>query len=228
MASLGIRRSNNIIEMLVSKKAFWLVFILYFFSVPLLKSVNRELPPELPILKTLPEYTLTNSFGKPYGSAELKGRVYIANFIFSTCPSSCLRLTAEMQKIQKRVRGLGQKVALVSYTVDPETDNPKTLFKYARKHQANPYIWSFLTGTTKQMQDIIIDGYSVPMGKMEEVKANVDGQTVTMFDIAHSEKLVLVDWEGRVRGYYDSTKKDINKLMIDVGLLVNKEEYLKN
>lgn len=228
MTSLGIKRSNTIIETLVSKKAFWLLFVLYFFSVPIFKSINRELPTELPKIKEVPTYSLTNSFGKPFGSSDLKGRVYIANFIFTTCPSSCLRLTAEMQNIQKRVRGLGQKVALVSFTVDPETDNPKTLFKYARKHQANPYVWTFLTGKTQDMQATIIDGFSVPMGKMQEVEANVDGEKVTMFDIAHSEKLVLVDWEGNIRGYYDATKKDINKLMIDVGLLVNKEVYLKN
>ncbi|MGI4991453.1 SCO family protein [Halobacteriovorax sp. GFR7] len=228
MTSLGIKRSNSLIETLVSKKAFWLVFVLYFFSVPFLKSVFRELPPELPVVKELPAFSLTNSFGKTFGSKELEGRVYIANFIFTNCPSSCLRLTAEMQKIQKRVRGLGQKVALVSFTVDPETDNPKTLFKYARKHQANPYIWTFLTGKTEDMQATIIDGFGTEMGKMQEVEANVNGETVTMFDIAHSEKLVLVDGHGKIRGYYDSTSKDINKLMIDLGLLVNKEQYLKN
>lgn len=228
MATLGVRRTSNFFEVLISKKAFWLVFVLYFFSVPIIKSVTRELPPELPVLKKLPDYSLVNSFNKPYGSKELAGRVYIANFIFTTCPSSCLRLTAEMQKIQKRVRGLGQKVALVSFTVDPDTDNPKTLFKYARKHQANPYIWSFLTGETKDLQATIIDGFGVVMGEMEEVKGNVNGETVTMFDIAHTEKLVLVDGAGNIRGYYDSTKKDINKLMIDVGLLVNRKEYSNN
>ena len=133
-----------------------------------------------------------------------------------------------MEKIQKRVRGLGQKVALISFTVDPLTDTPEVIYKYARKRRANPFIWSFLTGTREQMKNIILDGFKVPMGEKEEMHGLVDGEEVTMFDIAHTEKFVLVDHEGYVRSYYDSTKDGINQMMIDAGLLINRKEFSRN
>lgn len=227
-ASLGVKRSNSFVEKLVSSKLFWFLFILFTFSYPIIRSVNRDLPPPLPVIKKAPEFQLVNDFNKPFGSNELKGRTYIANFIFTTCPSSCLRLTKEMEKIQKRVRGLGQKVALVSFTVDPFTDKPDVLFKYARKRRANPHIWTFLTGEKEQLKNVVIDGFEVPMGEKEETSGLVDGEEVTMFDIAHTEKFVLVDYEGNIRGYYDSTKNGINQMMIDIGLLINRQEFGKN
>jgi len=225
--AVGIRRSNTFIEKLVTSKLFWTVFILFTFSYPIIRSVNRELPPPLPVLKKLPEFKLTNGFNKPYGSKELKGRAYIANFIFTTCPSSCLRLTKEMEKIQKRIRGLGQKVALISFTVDPITDKPEVLYKYARKRRANPHIWTFLTGEKEAMKKVVIDGFEVPMGEREESEMMLEGETITMFDIAHTEKFALVDHDGNVRGYYDSTKDGINQLMIDIGLLMNRKIFAR-
>lgn len=223
--AVAIRRDANLIERLVFSKTFWLFFVIIGFSVPIYKSVNRTLPAPLPVLKKVPTFKLTNSFNKSFGTDELKGRIYIANFIFTNCPSSCLRLTGEMQKIQKRVRGLGKKVALVSFSVDPINDTPPVLFKYARKMHANPHIWTFLTGNKQDMKDIIIDGFNVPMGELEEVEGLLGEDTVTMFDIAHTEKFALVDHDGNIRGYYDSTKDEINQMMIDIGLLVNRHEF---
>ncbi len=226
--AVAIRRDSNILERLVFNKFFWIFFIAFVFTFPIYKSLNRKLPPPLPKLKNLPEFSLVNSFGKPFGTKELKGRVYIANFIFTNCPSSCLRLSGEMEKIQKRVRGLGKKVSLISFSVDPLNDTPKVLYKYARQRHANPHIWTFLTGDKQDMKDIVISGFDVPMGELMETEGIVDGDMVTMFDIAHTEKFVLVDHEGVVRGYYDSQKDDINQLMLDVGLLVNRKEFYKN
>ncbi|OIQ18588.1 MAG: hypothetical protein BM556_10065 [Bacteriovorax sp. MedPE-SWde] len=228
MATVGVKRSNTFIEKLVSSKLFWIVFVLFTFSYPIIRSVNRKLPPPLPVIKKLPEFALLNGFNKPYGTKELHGKAYIANFIFTTCPSSCLRLSKEMEKIQKRIRGMGQKVALVSFTVDPLTDKPAVLYKYARKRRANPHIWTFLTGEKEAMKKIIIDGFEVPMGEREESEMMLEGETITMFDIAHTEKFALVDYNGNVRGYYDSTRDGINQLMIDIGLLMNRKEFAKN
>lgn len=226
--ALGIKRQSNIIEKLVASKIFWLCFIAFVFTYPIVKSVNRTLPAQLPIIKQLPEFNLINSFGKPFGSKILKGRVYIANFIFTSCASSCLRLTKEMEKVQKRVRGLGQKVALVSFTVDPTHDTPKVLYKYARGKNANPFVWTFLTGEKQEMKDLLLNGFNVPMGEKEEVAAVLDDKNITMLDIAHTEKFALVDHTGAIRGYYDSTKNDINQMMIDIGLLINRKEYSNN
>jgi protein SCO1/2 len=118
-----------------------------------------------------------------------------------------------MQKLQKRVKGLGTKIALLSFSVDPESDQPKKLFKAAREYKANRFVWKFITGNPTEMEKLLVSGFKVPLGNKSYSK--------NMYDIAHTEKFVLVDKLGMIRGYYSNKKNDINRMMIDVGLLVN-------
>jgi protein SCO1/2 len=206
-------RKANVVENLVRSKLFWVLFITFGFSYPIYRSLNRILPPELPIISQVPDYELISENGQRFGSKDLKGRIYLANFIFARCPSVCPKMMTEMEQIQNRVRGTGKKVAIVTFTVDPEYDNEKVLFDLARKHHANPYTWTFLTGSDKEaMFKLYRDGF----------KVGVEQNPKNMIDIAHSEKIVLVDGENRVRGYYSFETNDVNKLMIDVGLLINR------
>jgi protein SCO1/2 len=206
-------RKKNKFERVISSKIFWVLFILYGFSYPIYRSMNRTLPPELPIISEVPEFELMSENGQRFGSKDLKGRVYLANFIFARCPSVCPKMLTELESVQKRIKGTGKKVAIVTFTVDPEHDTEKVLFDLARKHHANPYTWTFLTGTDKEaMFKLYRDGF----------KVGVEQNPQDMFDIAHSEKIVLVDESNNVRGYYSFETNDINKLMIDVGLLINR------
>lgn len=206
-------RKSNWIENLVRSKLFWVLFITFGFSYPIYKSLNRVLPPELPIIAQVPEYELISENGQRFGSQNLKGKVYLANFVFSRCPSVCPKMLGELEKVQKRIRGTGHKVSIVTFTVDPDHDNEKVLFDLARKHKANPYTWTFLTGSDKEaMFKLYRDGFKV--GVVQNAK--------DLFDIAHSEKIVLVDTDNRVRGYYAFEENSINQLMIDVGLLINR------
>lgn len=209
-------RDKTFLEKLVLKKSFWALLVIFGFTFPLVKSIFRELPPELPILYKLNSYVLTDENGKEFGSNNLKGKVYIANFAFTSCPTICPDLMKKTQIIQKRIRGLGDRAAIVTFTVDPETDTPQTLFKYARELNANPYIWSFLTGPEEKLKDLINNGFKVPLGEK--------AQTENIYDITHSGKFVLVDGKNQIRGYYGDSKQDINKLMIDLGLLVNRTQ----
>lgn len=206
-------RNTNIIENLVRSKVFWILFLLYGFSYPIYKSLNRVLPPELPIIAHVPQFELISENGQRFGTKDLKGKIYLANFMFASCPSTCPKMMGELEKIQKRVRGTGTKVAIVSFTVDPKNDNEKVLFDLARRHHANPYIWTFLTGSDKEaMFKLYKEGF----------KVGVEENATNMFEIAHSEKIVLVDQASRIRGYYSFETNDVNKLMIDVGLLINR------
>ena len=202
---------------------FWFPLLLFLFAYPLVRSVGRQLPPPNPELGTLPSFQLTNQFGKAFGSSDLKGRAYLANFAFTACPTTCPALMQNLQRVQKRIRGLGQKVAIVTFSVDPVNDRPEVLFKHAQKYKANPYVWSFLTGEKAEIQKLLIEGFKVPMGEQEEFVGKVDGEDISLFDIAHTTKLVLVDGVGGIRGYYSTDKQGINDLMIDLGLLVNRE-----
>jgi protein SCO1/2 len=206
-------RKSNVVETLVRSKLFWVLFILFGFSYPIYRSMNRILPPDLPVIATVPEYALISENGQRFGSKDLKGRIYLANFVFARCPSVCPKMLGDLEKIQKRIRGTGKKVAIVSFTVDPKNDNEKVLFDLARMHHANPHVWTFLTGSDKEaMFKLYRDGF----------KVGVEQNPTDMFDIAHSEKIVLVDGESNIRGYYSFNTDDINKLMIDVGLLINR------
>lgn len=206
-------RSTSRFEKLIRSRWFWILFILWGFSYPIYRSMNRTLPPDLPVIAQVPEFELISENGQRFGSKDLKGRIYLANFVFARCPTVCPKMLGDLEKIQKRIRGTGKKVAIVSFTVDPEHDNEKVLFDLARKHKANPHVWTFLTGSNKEaMFELYRDGF----------KVGVEQNPQDMFDIAHTEKIVLVDADSRVRGYYSFETNDVNKLMIDVGLLINR------
>jgi protein SCO1/2 len=85
----------------------------------------------------------------------------------------------------------------------------------------NPYIWNFLTGSHAALSKIVIDGFKVPMGNKEAITKKLEDKTVTLMDIAHSDRVVLVDGLGQIRGYYSTEKSEMDRLMIDLGLLVN-------
>lgn len=206
-----IRRSHWV-ENLVRSPWFWVAFLTFGFSFPIYKSLNRTLPPELPIIAHVPEFELISENGQPFGSKDLKDRIYLANFVFTRCPTVCPKMLSELEKIQKRVRGTGRKVAIVTFTVDPEHDTASVLFETARNRKANPHVWTFLTGKDKDaLFKLYRDGFKVGVE-----------QTTNILEIAHSEKIVLVDDQNRIRGYYPFEEHSINQLMIDVGLLINR------
>ncbi|MFL5784059.1 MAG: SCO family protein [Bacteriovoracaceae bacterium] len=206
-------RQGNMLEKIIRHWAFWVVFLVAGFSYPIYRSIYRTLPPELPIIAHVPEFTLTSENNQPFGSKDLKDRIYLANFVFASCPSVCPKMLMELEKIQNRVRGTGRKVAIVTFTVDPDHDKPHVLFDLARKHKASPFTWTFLTGTDKAaLFKLYNEGFKVP----------AEQSSTNLFDIAHSQKIVLVDQENRIRGYYDFDKDSVNQLMIDVGLLINR------
>ena len=201
------------IHRVVSKKSFWLTFWLLAFGFPIVRVLNRDLPKPLPEFGKLPQFELKTEDNLKFRKNDLHGKVSISQFIFLNCPTVCSKNLKLMQKVQKRVKGLGTKIALLSFSVDPQSDQPKKMFKAARDYKANPFVWKFITGDVKEMESLLVQGFKVPIGSKEYSK--------NMYDIAHSEKFVLVDKKGMIRGYYGNQKDDINRMMIDVGLLVN-------
>jgi len=216
MIAQGQIRTSYWFERLVMKKSLWLTFILIGFALPLLRSFNRELPAPPPVYYQLPDFKLTNQFGESFGSNNLKGKVYIASFIFTSCPTTCSMIMNTGLNIQNRIKNLKSVASLVTFTVDPENDTPKVLEKYAKKWRANPQNWSFLTGDKAAVSSLLIDGFKVPVSPQI---------TNDVFDIAHSEKFVLVDQKGRIRGYYSNSEEDLDKLVRDTGLVVNLFNY---
>ena len=208
-------RQSNFIEKMVASKLFWFLACSFLFAYPITKSMNRLLPSDLPVYGSVPDFRFSDENGNPFGSNELNGKVYIANFMFTSCKTACPLLLKQVQMVQHRMRGVIDRAAIVSFTVDPETDTSKVLFEKARELKANPVVWRFLSASVPDTKKLLVEGFKVPVG--EKTIAN------SVMDVAHSNKFVLVDKEGKIRGYYSADKKGIDQMMIDTGLLINKK-----
>lgn len=151
-----------------------------------------------PVLSTLPAFTLTDHTGAPFGSEALRGRPWVANFIFTRCPTVCPVLSEHMAELQAKTEGLGD-VQLVSFSVDPDFDTPPVLSEYSRRVGAGPR-WRFLTGSYDDVRRAIEDGLKIAMGR--------GAGPVDPSQVFHGTHFVVVDAEGRVRGYHDVARPE--------------------
>src|SRR5881397_2297136 len=114
---------------------------------------------------TVPEFVLVNQGGQNFGSAQLRGKIWIADFIYSTCPGPCPMISSRMSEMQKPLEKTD--VHLVSFTVDPEKDTPQMLREYASRLHARPGGWDFLTGPKSQIYDLTIHGFKLAVADHE-------------------------------------------------------------
>lgn len=141
----GLYRRNNFVEKLVLNKLFWVIAVTFLFAYPVVKSIRRQLPNALPVYHTVPEFSFTDENGNGFGTAQLKGKVYLAHFMTSDCGGECALSFQQLQQVQHRIRGVIDRAAIVSFTIKPQTDTPDVLFKKARELNANPNVWRFVT-----------------------------------------------------------------------------------
>jgi protein SCO1 len=161
----------------------------------------------LPVLFDAPAFTLTDQDAKSFDSAQLKGKPWVAAFIFTRCAQACPMMTRRFAKLQETVPD--KRVHLVSFSVDPQHDTPTVLKQYAEKSNADPARWHFLTG---EQQAIL----KAAAGLKLSVIPGQDGE-----GIDHAEKFLLVDGGGRVRGIYDSNDDaQMKRLARDASTLV--------
>jgi protein SCO1/2 len=156
---------------------------------------TRPATVDLPDYGDAPGFSLTAQDGKLFDSSALKGKVWVASFVYSTCKSSCPMLGAQMKRLYTAMPE-GASFGLVSVSVDPETDTPQRLAEYARQLGVSDSRWVFLTGKKSYIKDLINNGFRL----VAEPGLRSDDN-----EIMHSTKLVLVDGNGKIRGYYDGT-----------------------
>jgi protein SCO1/2 len=184
---------------------FWAA-IAGLLLIPAMRPLLRFEPAPPPVLGRLPAFTLLDSRGEPFGSDDLRGRVWVASFIFTRCASICPLLTDAMARLDRRYREESVAgVHLVSITVDPEFDTPERLREYAVAHGADPARWTMLTGDPQLVRTLVVDGFRTPLGEPE-----LRGGSLA--DIAHTGKLVLVDGSGGIRGYYDADSVGLDEV----------------
>jgi protein SCO1/2 len=203
---------------LVGKPFVWAALLGVLFGVPIFRSMTRRLGASPVVLGTLPAFTLTDQRGQPFGTRDVAGKVWVANFMFTTCQQACPLLSERMAEVGRRARHLGPDFHLVSISVDPERDTPAKLAEYGARYSANPIAWSFLTGPVEAIQAAVVDGFKVGAGK--ERVPGADGGP-DFWEIFHGENLVLVDRQLRIRGYFPATPDGMNKLMEAIGRVAN-------
>ncbi len=178
-------------------------------------------PANLPVWGELPSFSLFDQNAQPYGSTELKGVVWVADFVFTSCPGRCPLLTREMARIQREIQTQGwNDVRLVSISVDPETDTTEALAAYAKKHGADDELWHFLTGPREQVWNLSVKGFKLPVA--EAAQGSLGGP------ILHSNKFVLADRRGQIRGYYDALESEQWTRLIEDIRIIREEPVAVN
>ncbi len=142
----------------------------------------------------VPAFSFTERSGKTVTNDDLKGKVWVASFVFTRCTGSCPQVAATMAKLQDDYK-VKPGVKFVTFTIDPERDKLEDLKTYAQKYGADPERWLFLTGPEAKMHEFATKGFKLLATKRAEPKPGDE------FD--HSSKIVVVDQGGGIRGYFD-------------------------
>jgi len=168
---------------------------------------NRATSWALPVLGSVPDFSMIEASGSPVSREDLLGKVWVASFIFTRCAEACPLLMKHEVHLQPQLP-VRDDFRLVSFSVDPDWDTPKVLTEYARAFGVNRSNWLFLTGKKQQLYHVAIDGFRL---------ATLEADPAKEMPILHSTKLVLVDRHGAIRGYYDSNDDaEVQHLVRDV------------
>ena len=161
---------------------------------------------ELATHQQLPDFSLTDQRGAPFALSDLHDKVWVADFIFTSCGTICPPMTVQMAGLQDEFAAAD--IHFVSFSVDPERDTSEVLTRYADHYGADGSRWSFLTGQKKAIYQLANEGFNLAAGHRGS-------------EILHSTRFVLVDGAGQVRGYYDSRSKvQLQQLRQDIQTLL--------
>lgn len=166
------------------------------------------------VFTTIPDFSFTNQDGEKYSQEDLKGKIYVADFFFTTCPSICPIMKSQMLRIHEKYKG-NDDVHIVSHSIDPTHDTVEVLRDYADRLDIDTRYWTFLTGEMDSIFKVAQEGYLV----------SAKEDSLAPGGLLHSGAFILIDKERRIRGYYDGTEEeDVNKLMKDMDILLSEYE----
>ncbi|HXV82944.1 MAG TPA: SCO family protein [Candidatus Binatia bacterium] len=162
----------------------------------------------------VPEFSLIERSGKQTTLADLKGSIWIADFIYTTCTDTCPMQTAEMARLQEAWQDK-KGLKLVSFSVDPEKDTTEVLSRYADRYRADGERWLFLTGAKEEISRLVQQGFKLSAAPVVNA-----GSSESV--IIHSPRFVLIDKQAQIRGYYDSRDQQaLERLKRDLAVLIN-------
>lgn len=190
------------------RRHIWVIsFFLGAVAITAIYPLTRRIPDPPPVMFELPSTwgALVDEQGEPFTPARMRGKVWVAGFVFTRCPSTCPAVTRAMLELRERFDRNDIEVDLVSFSVDPEHDTPEVLREHAASVGAEHPRWSFVTGPRSDLEALIGEGFKLGVGERTE-------QGNGLYDIAHSTKLALVDEAGGVRGYYGIEAEGLDEL----------------
>lgn len=157
----------------------------------------------------VPNFDLLDQDGNSASMIPFKGHILVTDFFFTRCEGICPKMTTQLTRVQEEFRS-DKDVKILSFTVDPANDNPNVLKQYATQFNANPTRWTFLTGNKDSIYHLAQKGFFLTA--MEDRDRPLD--------FIHSEKLVLVDKQGWIRGYYNGTdKEEVDRMITEIKVL---------
>ena len=213
-------------------------------AAPAWRMLERSLFESLPVYSQLPDFALVDASGRAFARERLKGRVWVADFIYTRCDDTCPLQTAEMRRLQGDYAA-HEDFRQISITTDPEHDRGALLAAYARKFGADRARWFFLTGKEKEIKDLALKGFRLSYATkraalpLDSVRSRVfrlllpgahahhpghqEGGKTPGILISHSSRFVLIDRNFTIRGYYHSNDAEsLEKLRKDLRVLLNR------
>lgn len=165
------------------------------------------------IFHQIPDFEYTNQNGKTVSKKDVLGRVFVADFFFSTCPTICPKMTSQMKRLQVLTADI-EELHFLSFTINPENDTPEVLLEYANQYGVDLKNWDFLTGDEAATHHLGVKGFLVHARADEDEPGG----------FAHSPSLVLIDRSGKIRGVYDGTNtEEVDLLNQDIRKLLRTE-----
>jgi protein SCO1 len=165
----------------------------------------------------IPAFSFTNQYGKPVSEKTTEGKIYVADYFFTTCQSICPIMSNQLIRVYEKYKGRNDFLIL-SHTVDPETDTVEQMLDYAKRHGVNDEKWLFLTGDKKELYALARKGYIL------EAEEGDGGEE----DFIHTQNFALIDKERYIRGYYDGTDSlEVGRLINDLQLLFDEYDSKK-
>jgi protein SCO1/2 len=163
---------------------------------------------------TIGNFSFKNQDNKTITQKDIEGKVFVAEYFFTTCQSICPIMNDQMQRVQKEFKG-NSKVKILSFTVDPDVDTVEQMKRYAQKQMAISGQWHFLTGKKEDLYSLARKSFFV----LKPAEAQNQGDAGS--DFIHTNNFVLVDQQKRIRGYYDGTsEKEVTELINDISRLL--------
>jgi protein SCO1/2 len=187
----------------LTRFTFTLLILLYACngskSTPQTSSASQQRSPSssLNTFKAAPQFSGTNLTNAVFSSSQLQGKVWLAYFFFTSCGGPCPIVTANIATIQKDIAG--KPLHIVGISVDPDTDTPSVLAAYAKRYNADTTLWRMLQMPLDSVKSVAVQGFLLPQGDMQNAEHDPN---------LHSTRIVLIDKQGMIRGYFDGTDRE--------------------